>query len=114
MNQKNAPLTEKGVKRMEYKEIAKKTTCSDGVTLSIQASSFHYSIPREDAGPYDAVEVGFITGKDGKPVTPPRTWKKYADGDFPNDVYGYVPVALVERFIKQHGGIKNGPGIPSA
>lgn len=97
---------------MTYKEIAAKTTLADGVSLSIQASAFHYSIPRENVGPYAAVEVGFIEDKKRKPVTPPRTWKQYADGSFPNDVYGYVPVALVERFIKRHGGVKKGPGIP--
>lgn len=97
-----------------WKDVAKKTTCADGVSLSIQASKTHYSIPREDVGPYVAVEVGFIEDKKGKQVTPPRTWKKYADGDkFPNAVYGYIPVSLVERFIKNHGGIKDGPGIPA-
>jgi hypothetical protein len=97
-----------------FKEVAKKTFCADGVSLSIQASRTHYSVPREDTGPYTMVEVGFIEDKKGKQFTPPRTWKKYTDGsDFPNDVYGYIPVKLVERFIKQHGGVKKGPGIPS-
>lgn len=96
-----------------YKEVARKTVCADGVSLSIQASRTHYSIPREDVGPYVAVEVGYVEDKDGKQFTPPRSWKKHTDGsDFPNDVYGYIPVKLVVRFIKAHGGIKRGPGIP--
>lgn len=98
---------------MDYKEVAKKTTCKDGVSLSIQASRFHYSVPRENVGPYTMVEVGFVENKKGDRVTPPRSWRKYTDGDkFPNDVYGYIPVAFVARFIKAHGGIKTGHGIP--
>jgi hypothetical protein len=37
-------------------------------------------------------------------MTPPDTWQNYADGEFPSDVYGYVPVELVEAFIESHGG----------
>jgi hypothetical protein len=99
--------------RNQMKDIAKKTTLADGVSLSIQASRFHYSTPRDDFGPYSAVEVGFIENEKGEQLTPPDEWKAHADGDFPNDVYGYIPVAIVERFIASHGGVKEGPGIPS-
>lgn len=79
--------------------------CVDGVSLSVQADEGMYCRPRTDEGPHYEVEVGFILDADGATVTPPDTWKKYVDDeDFPSDVYGYVPVELVEAFIELHGG----------
>lgn len=92
--------------------IRKRTICADGVSLSIQADEYKYCWPRDDEGPWLQVEVGFITDAADNPMTPPETWKDHADGDFPSDVYGYVPVMLVQKFIDDHGGIKDGPGIP--
>lgn len=85
-------------KGYKVKKIAPHITLADGATLSVQASEGHYCIPRNNDGPYTAVEVGFPDPK------PPRSWRKYADGD--SSVYGYVPVALVRRYIKLHGGEK--------
>ena len=87
-----------------YKPVAARIVCVDGATLSVQASSLHYCSPREDVGPYDAVEVGFPS------IAPPRSWKSYAEGGkcSTDTVYGYVPVVLVQRFIKRHGGIRSG------
>ena len=86
--------------------------CKNGVTLIVQASEFHYCTPRDDEGPYRAVEVGFIEKPNGDEwvrVTPPRSWKPYADGKaFPNNVYGFVPMKMVLRFIKRQGGIESG------
>lgn len=72
---------------------------ANGVSLSVQASSFHYCSPRNDSGPYYEFEVGFISDKKQNRITPPETWREYADGDFPNDVYGRVPKKLVVDFI---------------
>ena len=75
--------------------------CNDGTTLSVQVGSSLYCSPREsENGPWTHVEVGFPS------ITPPDTWKEYSDGAFPSDVYGYVPVELVEQFIAEHGGRK--------
>lgn len=80
--------------------------CADGVSLSVQAHFGSYSTPRDDYAPsYSTVEVGFIRDADDKPVTPPDSWKSHADGEFPSDVYGYVPVDMVEQFIESHGGV---------
>ena len=80
--------------------------CADGVSLSIQASKYHYASPRNDSRPswtqYDCVEVGFIKDANNQPVAPPEEWRQYSDGEFPSDVYGYVPVALVHKFIADH------------
>ena len=89
-----------------FKPCAARTQCADGFSLSIQASRFHYCTPRDDEGPHSEVEVGFIRDADDKPAAPPETWREFADGDFPNDVYGYVPMWLVESFIAEHGGRK--------
>ena len=85
--------------------IKPRTICSDGVSLSIQASSTHYCTPRSEWGPYLAMEVGYIQDANGDPLTPPETWMDYTDGPaFPNDVYGYVPIEMIESFIAEHGG----------
>lgn len=88
----------------EYKKPVGRTVCADGTSLSVQASAFHYCIPRDNEGPYIRMEVGFIEDKNGAPLTPPDAWAEYADGEFPNAVYGYVPVALIDAFIVEHGG----------
>ena len=82
----------------ESKDLAPWVTCGDGTTLSVQASHAHYCKPRTDQGPYSHVEVGYPS------VPPPETWEQYADGAFPSDVYAYVPVELVHKFIVAHGG----------
>lgn len=90
---------------MEYKPLAKRHTCKDGTTLSIQASESHYCTPRDNFGPYTEVEVGYIKDKNGKDMVPPKSWSKYADGDFPSSVYGYVPIKVVQKFCDRHGGL---------
>jgi hypothetical protein len=93
----------------EIVAIKPRTICSDGTSLSIQASRTHYCTPREDEGPYLALEVGYILDANGDQLTPPESWADYTDGsEFPNDVYGYVPVELIESFIANHGGRANG------
>ena len=93
----------------EMMAIKHRTICSDGTSLSIQASRTHYCRPREDEGPYLAMEVGYILDANGNQLTPPESWVDYTDGPaFPSDVYGYVPVELIESFIADHGGRANG------
>jgi len=78
--------------------------CGDGLELSVQASHTHYCLPRENDGPYSAVEIGFpsdvipeIMQWAETPATPLET------------VYGYVPVEVVDAVIAAHGGIANAP-----
>lgn len=90
--------------------------------LSIQASEFHYSQPRDNTGPYTMVEVGLMHGK------LPHELTDYADTDYadtettyveglalddgedvnkyPLEVCGYVPVGAVNAIINRLGGIK--------
>ena len=78
--------------------------CGDGLRLSVQASEFAYCEPRENYGPYSAVEIGFPSAEIPEimewaetPATPTKT------------VYGWVPVEVVDAVIAAHGGIKNVP-----
>lgn len=64
--------------------------------MSVQASTFHYSTPRENVGPYTKVEV-WLCG------TVPE-WGGYGDG---GDPYGYLPIELVAQVIDQHGGVED-------
>jgi hypothetical protein len=82
--------------------------CNDGVSLSIQASQYAYSTPRQKLQkPWDfymSVEVGYIFDAAGEKMLPPELWRSYRDGDC--HVWGYVPTRMVKEFIEQHGGEK--------
>lgn len=82
-------------------------TCKDGTVLSVQASEFHYCSPRDNEGPYASVEVGFLHDPNGEQVPAPDTWLPYADSHSDgamSDVFAYVPIELVERFVADRGG----------
>lgn len=76
--------------------------CSDGFTMSVQASSSHYCGPRDNDGPYYEVEIGF-------PSERVDSFMPFIDGDEETDptstVYGYVPIHIVVEAIDQHGGL---------
>ena len=80
-------------------------TCADGFNMSVQASVSNYSTPRNDAGPYTEVEVGFpnkvepllIPFQDSPGYTAPI-----------NDVYGWVPIDIILDVIEAHGGLVTG------
>ena len=81
--------------------VRKAITCTDGYTISIQASQGAYCQPRENYGPWYMVECGFPNRN------PSQSLMEYAeDKDNPRDtVYGYVPVEVVVAEIEKHGGI---------
>lgn len=73
--------------------------CADGFHMSVQASRFHYCTPRNSAGPWVKVEVGFPSAK-------VKAFMPYGspEDDPLNTVYGYVPIDLVVDTIVAHGG----------
>lgn len=77
-----------------------RVTCKDGFSISIQANKFAYCSPREDnAKNYSSVELGY-------PNTFDEIIEEYAeDTDFTKTVYGYVPVATVDKLLQKHGGV---------
>lgn len=76
--------------------------CNDGFSISIQASACHYCRPRRTfEGPYTEVELGY-------PSCSEELLIPYMEDDCcepENTVYPYVPVVVVDRVIKKHGGI---------
>lgn len=81
--------------------LAKRVTCADGFSLSVQATWGSYCSPRSNVGHWYSVEVGFPSAK-------PELIMQYAEqAEIPTQtVYGYVPIELVEQLIELHGGIK--------
>jgi len=66
---------------------------ASGTVLSVQASDFHYCLPRDDVGPYTHVEVEH---PDAPEEWVPRcSWKP---------VYAYVPIEVVAAEIDRLGG----------
>jgi hypothetical protein len=89
---------------------ASRIICKDGFSISVQAGPCIYCTPRfftytlekseMEILPYTTVELGFPSEK------PTEDIMKYAeDPESPTEsVYGYVPVDLVRKLIKYHGG----------
>lgn len=77
--------------------------CRSGFNMSVQASKTNYSEPRDDTGPYTAVEIGFPSAADPLIIG-------YAEmPDAPTEtVYGWVPAGLVTALVSKHGGIESG------
>ncbi len=80
--------------------LAKRITCKDGFSLSVQATQGSYCSPRNNIGPWYEVEVGF-------PSAEPELILSYAeDQDRPTEtVYPYVEIELVDQLIDLHGGM---------
>ena len=81
----------------------KRVYCQSGFNMSIQASERSYCTPKDSAGPYTHVEIGF-------PNTIEEMIIGFAeDPDNPTEtVYGWVPAGLVQALIIKHGGIEEG------
>lgn len=116
------------------KEQSDRIVCADGFSVSVQASRTHYSMPRDNDGPYTHVECGYARYPEGKsPLAPDTTpiddrspfasfdkrrrdhrheyvfveeWREWAeDTDRGDTVYGFVPVEAVVAWINAHGGV---------
>ena len=82
--------------------------CEDGFSMSVQVGYSLYSTPKKVAKRYSAVEIGF-------PSEPEELIKEWAEftpfgeedevPDYTDTVYPYVPVKLVDKVLKRHGGI---------
>jgi len=66
-----------GINGHEYQNIRPRIVCSNGVSLSVQASDGHYCSPRVNGiKNYHNVEVGYPS------IRPPISWEKYYDGEW--------------------------------
>ena len=80
--------------------------CTDGFTMSVQVGYSLYSTPKKVAKRYSNVEIGYPS--DHEPLI-----EEYAecytfeelDIDFTDTIYPYVPVKIVDKVLKKHGGI---------
>ena len=81
--------------------------CADGFSMSVQVGYSLYSTPKKIAKRYSAVEIGY-------PSEPEELIKEYAEfapfdedevPDYTDTVYPYVPVGVVDKVLKKHGGI---------
>lgn len=79
--------------------LAKRITCRDGFSLSVQATHGAYCSPRRNVGPWYEVEVGFPSAE------PELILHKAEQPEIPTEtVYPYVDIDLVEQLIALHGG----------
>ena len=80
--------------------------CTDGFTMSVQVGYSLYSTPKKVAKRYSAVEIGYPS--EHEPLI-----EEYAecytfeelDIDFTDTIYPYVPVKIVDKVLRKHGGI---------
>ena len=81
--------------------------CVDGFEMSVQVGYSLYSTPKKVAKRYSAVEIGFPS----EPEELIKEWAEFAPfdedekPDYTDTVYPYVPVAVVDKVLKKHGGI---------
>ena len=85
-----------------------KIICSDGFEMSVQVGSSLYSTPKKVAKRYSAVEIGFPS--EHEPLIEEFAETSYKDDgedvtDYTDTVYPYVPVRIVDKVLKKHGGI---------
>jgi len=87
-----------------YIQIRPRIICSDGFSVSIQASSSHYCIPRNNTGPYTHFELGF-------PSEIVDEWIPYCEGHSESEdprekVYPRVPIHLIVNELKLRGNVE--------
>ena len=81
--------------------------CTDGFSMSVQVGYSLYSTPKKVAKRYSAVEIGYPS--DHEPLI--EKWAEFTpfdeaeEPDYTDTVYPYVPVKVVDKVLKKHGGI---------
>ena len=82
--------------------------CSDGFKMSVQVGFSLYSTPKKVAKRYSAVEIGFPSEHEPLIEEYAETFYKEDEmdvTDYTDTVYPYVPVRIVDKVLKKHGGI---------
>lgn len=82
-----------------------KIVMGDGVSMSVQASSFHYCEPRRSGlDSYESYEVGYpsevIEQLRGYEETPVEN-----DEELLESIYPFVPAEILSQIVMEHGGI---------
>ena len=85
-----------------------KIICVDGFSMSVQVGFSLYSTPKKVAKRYSAVEIGFPSEHEPLIEEYAETFYKEDEmdvTDYTDTVYPYVPVRIVDKVLKKHGGI---------
>ena len=82
--------------------------CADGFSMSVQAFSSSYCLPRQDEGPHTHMEGGFPSSAPLDPELLESRENIHNDGDPCETVYPYVAREVFEREFALHGGIVEG------
>ena len=77
--------------------------CVDGFKMSVQVGFSLYSTPKKVAKRYSAVEIGFPS--EHEPLIEEFAERVEDEIDYTDTVYPYVPVKIVDKVLKKHGGI---------
>ena len=79
--------------------------CVDGFEMSVQVGAHLYSEPKKVAKRYSAVEIGFPSDHEPLIEEFAETFHQEDEKDYTDCVYPYVPVKIVNKVLKKHGGI---------
>ena len=79
--------------------------CSDGFEMSVQVGYHLYSEPKKVAKRYSKVEIGFPSEHEPLIEEFAETFHQEDEEDYTDMVYPYVPVKIVNKVLKKHGGI---------
>ena len=79
--------------------------CTDGFTMSVQVGYSLYSKPKKVAKRYSEVEVGYPSEREPLLEKYVETVFEAEFIDYTDSIYPYVPVKLVDKVLKRHGGI---------
>ena len=82
-----------------------KIVCVDGFEMSVQVGFSLYSTPKKVAKRYSAVEIGFPSDHEPLIEEFAETFHQEDEKDYTDCVYPYVPVKIVNKVLKKHGGI---------
>ena len=77
--------------------------CTDGFTMSVQVGYSLYSEPKKVAKRYSKVEIGYPSERES--LLEEYVESFYVTPDFTDSIYPYVPVKVVDKVLKKHGGI---------
>jgi len=77
--------------------------CVDGFTMSVQVGDSLYSKPKKVAKRYSEVEIGYPS--EHEPLLEKYVESFYKEPDYIDSIYPYVPVKVVDKVLKKHGGI---------
>ena len=77
--------------------------CIDGFSMSVQVGYSLYSKPKKVAKRYSEVEIGYPS--EHEPLLEKYVESFFVTPDFTDSIYPYVPVKVVDKVLKKHGGI---------